>query len=192
LANAENKEDEKNITKYWANNKLDRLSADNQNSDSRNIFSSHPPFNFIIKYGTQEGSVTTQGRNQGTNSENNFDVLDRIMATDYNERLVQKNNSTAMNIVLQSVQLMNMGTTYSAGGQPLLENYQFFARDMYISEGGTIQMPADNEQTAETDSSGSQSTQSNRTSEAPTEELIAEYHEQFLKALNDLRALLPR
>lgn len=135
LSNVESLEDEKNIEKYWANSQLDRLSYDSSNEQAKNIFSAHPPFNFILKYGTQEGSVTTVGRNKGTNSEDNFDVLDRLMATDYNERLVQKTSSNKMDIVLQSVQLLSMATSYQVGGQPLVETYQFLARDMYISRG---------------------------------------------------------
>jgi hypothetical protein len=29
---------------------------------------------------------------------------------------------------------MSMATTYSAGGSPIVENYQFIARDFYYSE----------------------------------------------------------
>jgi hypothetical protein len=130
----QSREDEKNIEKYWAYSQLDRITSDD-NGDSRNIFSSHPPFNFIVKYGTQEGSLSSVARNKGTEYQDNFDTLDRIMATDYNDRLVQTNSSDLMNIILQSVQIASMGTTYAVGGQALVESYQFFARDMYISEG---------------------------------------------------------
>ena len=56
------------------------------------------------------------------------------MATDMNER---KTISNAMNgpmkVILQNVHLMSMTTSYSNGGQALVENYQFIARDMYMS-----------------------------------------------------------
>ena len=38
-----------------------------------------------------------------------------------------------MKIVLQNVQLVSMSTAYQSGGQPLVENYQFIARDFYFS-----------------------------------------------------------
>lgn len=177
----QSKEDEKNIEKYWANSQLDRLSSDD-NADNRNIFSAHPPFNFIVKYGTQEGSVTTIARNKGTDNQDNFDVLDRMMATDYNERLVQKSSSDFMNIILQSVQLTNMGTTYAVGGQPLVESYQFLARDMYISEGLKRTRLEDSESTATNESSAAATTDSTKTSAEPTETELAKTYEDFRKA----------
>lgn len=177
----QSREDEKNIEKYWANSQFDRLSSDD-NADNRNIFSAHPPFNFIVKYGTQEGSVTTIGRNKGTETPDNFDVLDRLMATDFNERLVQKNSSDFMNIVLQSVQLTNMGTTYSVGGQPLVENYQFLARDMYISEGLTRTKLSDSESVATNESSSASSTNSTSGKPEPTEQEMAETYDKFKRS----------
>jgi hypothetical protein len=174
-------EDEKNIEKYWANSQLDRLASD-VNADNRNIFSAHPPFNFVIKYGTQEGSVTTVARNKGTDNQDNFDVLDRLMATDYNERLVQKSSSDFMNIILQSVQLTNMGTTYSVGGQPLVESYQFLARDFYISEGLQRTNQSNSESTASNESASASSTSSNTAPAEPTEEEFALTYEKFRKA----------
>lgn len=129
-------EDEKNIRKYWNRSNLDRLSADSDGSDQRNIFSAHPPFNLIIKYGTQEGSVSTIARNKGTNSEDNFDTLDRLMATDFNERLVKPGKvAVEMDIVLQDVNLTSLGVSITPGGMAVVENYDFMARDMYISNG---------------------------------------------------------
>jgi hypothetical protein len=158
LSGAESDEDERNIIKYWHGGVLDRLSGDPGNSDMRNIFSAHPPFNFIVKYGTQEGSVTTIGTNKGTNNEDNFSVLDRMMATDYNERLVQKTASSSMDIVLQSVQLMSMTTNYAPGGQALIETYQFLARDMYVSDGGIRKPVQASPSTASSTSSGARAT----------------------------------
>jgi hypothetical protein len=166
-------EDEKNIEKYWANSQLDRLSSDGPTANQRNIFSAHPPFNFILKYGTQEGSVTTNGRDRGTQNDDNYDVLDRIMATDYNQRLVQKSMSDNMNIVIQSVQLVNMGTQVQVGGQPVMESYQFLARDFYISEGGLRKPVSSSESVASDESASAQSTDPTRSSSAPTEEDLA-------------------
>jgi hypothetical protein len=154
LSNSESVDDEKNIEKYWANSQLDRISYDGSNEEAKNIFSAHPPFNFIIKYGTQEGALTTVARNKGTGSEDNFDTLDRLMATDYNERLVKKGTGNKMDIVLQSVQILSMATSYQPGGQPLVETYQFLARDMYISQGTIKDKFQQTESVANDDSSG--------------------------------------
>jgi hypothetical protein len=134
--NEQSLDDEKNLQRYWNRSNLDRLTADNDKTDKRNIFSSHPPFNFIVKYGTQEGSVSTISRNLGTDSGDNFETLDRLMATDYNERLVKPSKvNTGMDIVLQDVHLTSMGTSIAPGGQVMVESYQFISRDMYISSG---------------------------------------------------------
>ena len=144
----ENVDDEKNIQKYWGENdlgrvsSLDRLSYDRPGADSRNIFSSHPPFNFIIKYGAQEGSLTTVARNRGTSSDQNYEMIDRLMSLDFNDRLSQT-SSKEMSIVLQSIHLTSMSTNYSPGGNPLVESYQFIGRDMYISEGTNKMYPTD-------------------------------------------------
>jgi hypothetical protein len=116
----ERKDDELNIEKYWLNSQLDRITTDPQanglidgSDPTHNIFSAHPPFNLVV--------------NRNLNS-------DRILATDMNERKTVTNAlSGPMKIVLQNVHLMSMTTAYSSGGQPLVENYQFIARDMYMS-----------------------------------------------------------
>jgi hypothetical protein len=175
LSRAETLDDEKNIKKYWANSQLDRLSSDNTSDDARNIFSSHPPFNFVIKYGTQEGSVTTMARNKGNDGEDNYEMLDRLMATDFNERLVQKTASDRMDIVLQSVQLLGMASGYSTGGEPLIESYQFIARDMYISSGASRKAPTSSETAATNEAAQVKGTSATQTSAAPTEERITYY-----------------
>ena len=40
----------------------------------------------------------------------------------------------SLEIVLQNVQLVSMSTSYQSGGQPLIENYQFIARDFYFAD----------------------------------------------------------
>jgi len=173
LSRAESLDDEKNIKKYWANSRLDRLSSDNSSDDARNIFSAHPPFNFVIKYGTQEGSVTTVTRNKGDDGDDNYDTLDRLMATDFNERLVQKTASDKMDIVLQSIQLLGMASGYSTGGQPLVETYQFIARDMYVSSGASRKAPTSSETTATNEAAQVKGTSATQTSAPPSEERIA-------------------
>jgi len=133
-------QDEKNIQKYWAYSQLDRISTDpfskNVIDSDKNIFSAHPPFNFIILYGVEEVSTTAKDYLKAEDKviESN---LDRMMISDTNERLIKpntNNQASPMKIVLQEVQLMSMTTAYASGGSPLVENYQFMARDYYFSE----------------------------------------------------------
>lgn len=165
----ENKEDEKNIQKYWAQSQLDRISSDN-NQDSRNIFSAHPPFNFVIKYGSQEGSLTTIARNEGTNSDQSYEMLDRLMSLDFNDRLVQSSMNNPMDIVLQSVHLNTMSAQYNPGGEPLIEIYSFIARDMYISDGAMKNPPRG--QVASNEERSSSPTDKRKVQPPPTEQQL--------------------
>ena len=138
----ESRTDEENIQKYWANSQLDRITTDPAISTSsadgqHNIFSAHPPFNFVIVYGVEESSLSPVGvtENASTASIEQRDNLDRIISTDINERKVKMaDNKTPMKIVLQNVHLMQMSTEYQSGGSPLIETYSFVARDFYMTE----------------------------------------------------------
>ena len=138
----ESRTDEENIQKYWANSQLDRITTDPAISTSsadgqHNIFSAHPPFNFVIVYGVEESSLSPVGvtENASTASVEQRDNLDRIISTDINERKVKMaDNKTPMKIVLQNVHLMQMSTEYQSGGSPLIETYSFVARDFYLTE----------------------------------------------------------
>ena len=138
----ESRTDEENIQKYWANSQLDRITVDPAISTSsvdgqHNIFSAHPPFNFVIVYGVEESSLSPVGvtENASTAAMEQRDNLDRIISTDINERKVKmSDNKTPMKIVLQNVHLMQMSTEYQSGGAPLIETYSFVARDFYLTE----------------------------------------------------------
>lgn len=101
-----------------------------------NIFSAHPPFNLVIFYGTEEVAITNNKvvTYDSANSVNRQLNSDRILATDYNERKTTNSISSPMKLVLQNINLMSMTTSYTSGGQPLVENYQFIARDMYFTD----------------------------------------------------------
>jgi len=138
--NIRNLEDEKNVKKYWAYSQLDRITNDpfskNIIDSQKNIFSAHPPFNFIIMHGAEEISLSPKDflKSEDKTISNN---LDRMIISDVNERLVRPGtdkNVSPMKTVIQEIQLMSMATNYSAGGAPLIENYQFIARDFYFSE----------------------------------------------------------
>ena len=139
----ESQADEVNINKYWTSTQLDRVTSDRSGTDSfadyenggHNIFSAHPPFNLVIFYGVEETGITSNSiltYKSGTEINQQLNS-DRILATDINERSSISASNSPMKIVLQNVQLVSMSTAYQSGGQPLVENYQFIARDFYFS-----------------------------------------------------------
>lgn len=141
----ESRKDEENIQKYWANSQLDRITTDpavatGSSNNAHNIFSAHPPFNFIIMYGVDDTSLSpiAGSSNKSTASIEQRDNLDRLISTDINERKIKLFGAQkAMKIVLQNVHLMQMSTEYQSGGAPLIETYSFVARDFYFTEAGT-------------------------------------------------------
>jgi len=131
--------DEENIERYWGYSQLDRVTTDPAalSASDRNIFSAHPPFNLIINYGVQDSSLTpiTVTKNDSSGTAQQMDNLDRIMATDINQRTVKFNSDgSPMKVVLQNVHLTGMSSAFAAGGVPLVETYSFLARDYYFTE----------------------------------------------------------
>lgn len=129
-------QDEINLEKYWSISQLDRITSDpaTDQIDTNNIFSAHPPFNFIILYGAEETALSSNNLLMGETKDLSDD-LDRINVSDVNQRNVRIDDiSRPMKIVIQQVNLVSMGTAYSPGGQPVLESYQFMARDYYFTE----------------------------------------------------------
>lgn len=127
-------EDDANIMQYWGYSNFDRISSDPYLSQvSRNIFSSHPPFNFIVLYGTEEVALSPlSGVARDDLVINNN--LDRYLYSDVNQRsLKPSGQQKPMKIVIQEVNLISMTTAYAPGGQAVIENYQFLARDQYLS-----------------------------------------------------------
>lgn len=129
-------EDERNINKYWVYSQLDRITSDPavKEFSNKNIFSAHPPFNFVILYGAEETALTPFKSSKSADYSVS-DNLDRMILSDINERSIRVDNiSSPMKIILQEVHLMNMSTAYTPGGQPVAEAYQFIARDYYFTE----------------------------------------------------------
>jgi len=132
-------QDEQNIERYWGYSQLDRVTTDpvSSSANGHNIFSAHPPFNLIIHYGIQDSSLTpmTVTKNTGSASYQQADNLDRMLATDINERTVKINDQTSpMKIVIQNVHLTGLSAGIASGGEPLIENYSFIARDYYFTD----------------------------------------------------------
>jgi len=128
--------DEENIQKYWSYSQLDRITNDMYSDaiDSKNIFSAHPPFNFVIVYGAEQTALSPRDilNSQDLAVEN---TIDRVVAADVNERNVKVDSLTnPMKVVIQQVNLTSATNSYSVGGNALVETYQFMARDFYFSD----------------------------------------------------------
>lgn len=121
--------DDANIEKYWGQN-LDPALA----STGKQIFSTHPPFTFVIVYGVQ--SMSLDGTNNGVSGVGAaFDVFqnDNPLYQDTNERLVDSDPIDQANrYILDDVELINMTTGYDSTGKLVVEDYQFIARDYLI------------------------------------------------------------
>lgn len=129
-----NQQDEINLEKYWAISQLDRITSDFGREGDPNIFSAHAPFNFVIIYGAEEAALSPIGIMRDGDYSTEFDNLDRMIISDVNQRTIKPDNTTApMKTVIQQVNLLNMSTGYTPGGQPVVESYQFLARDHYFS-----------------------------------------------------------
>lgn len=131
--------DEQNIERYWGVSQLDRITTDPtaSSANGHNIFSAHPPFNLVIHYGIQDSSLTpvTITKNDTSGTYQQMDNLDRLLATDTNQRTIKLNDQTSpMKIIIQDVHLTSLNSMIPTGGSPLVETYSFIARDYYFSE----------------------------------------------------------
>jgi hypothetical protein len=126
--------DDANIQKYWSNN-LDPALA----STGKQIFSTHPPFTFVIVYGVQSVSVdaTNAPLSIASGAFEQYE-FDNPLYQDTNERLVDSDPvSQANRIIIDDVELVNMSTEYHSTGQLIVEDYQFIARDTIIPARGS-------------------------------------------------------
>lgn len=117
--------DESLIETYWARN----FNDDTIGQQQRNIFSSHPPFNFAIVYGFQSATLY----NTSTSSSDLYNSYkeNTPLMTDTNERLIEVGPEGNMQYIIEEVELTGMQTEYNVDGQVCSEVYSFFARDMY-------------------------------------------------------------
>jgi len=121
--------DEENIEKYWTRN-LDASAM--QTNTTQHIWSSHPPFNFVIIYGTQDISAEAYQKNQSYIEASSLYKDSPHLYMDINERLVSA-KAEPLRYVLENVELTSMQVEYTPDGQPIGETYSFLARDMYVA-----------------------------------------------------------
>lgn len=138
-------EDERNITKFWRRNFDYNLDLDQQH-----LFSVHPPFHLIIKYGIQStslseysGAIPYMPSSRGSQSriaelEKDFRyAANGYMLTDVNERLVRDSSEITTKIALENVEIMSKSISYGVDGEPIMETYTFLARDERIINDNT-------------------------------------------------------
>lgn len=124
--------DEKHIEQYWTRN----INADIAYSNNKSLFNSHPPFNLIIMYGLQSVSLASNRGEQYAEVLGSYQN-DTPLFTDTNERLVATETDNSMRIVLYGCELTKMSTEYAPDGSPIIEQYQFFAKDIATPRSGS-------------------------------------------------------
>lgn len=138
-------EDERNITKFWRRNFDYNLDLDQQH-----LFSVHPPFHLIIKYGIQSTSLSEYSgaipyMPSSRSSQSRIAELEKdfryaangYMLTDVNERLVRDSSEITTKIALENVEIMSKSISYGVDGEPIMETYTFLARDERIINDNT-------------------------------------------------------
>ncbi len=119
-------DDEANIKAYWS-----KHYDSNLDSGQQHLFSIHPPFNIIVKYGLQETSLAATNSNERASEFRLKYGSKPPMAMDTNERLVTNPiPEEDKQVLIENIELVNMTTQIDNEGSPLLETYSFLARDV--------------------------------------------------------------
>jgi hypothetical protein len=121
-----------NVDRYWSKTRDSVLGGGDQH-----LFSIHPPFNFLIKYGIQDIGMYSQLPNQDRVNEVRYDFANNgPMWTDTNERLYDTKKGAGIpnggKILLENIELTSKSIEYDPSGDPILETYSFLARDERI------------------------------------------------------------
>jgi hypothetical protein len=121
--------DSDNIDRYWT---INREKSKSGFLDGKHIFSSHPPFSFVILHGLQSASIQDNAM-QHNRGKYESAVTDTALYTDVNERLTETTQAGTDRIVIDSIELNSCQYEYTPSGQPLSETYTFFAKDFYVT-----------------------------------------------------------
>lgn len=121
------KEDLANIQRYWSINTDNALLP----SGTKHLFSGHPPFNMYILVGFQPDSNAIIGSELDCEDVSNMYPVDKFIALDINERLMQTDPEGTNRRIIQNVELVKFDTMISSEGDVLAETYSFFARDEF-------------------------------------------------------------
>lgn len=112
-------EDDELLDRYWG------ITRDEKAPGTKHVFLSHPPFDIIISYGQESYKPGEY-----------FDALEQHAGDEViygiNERFVNPDETYVRpRIFIENVNLTNLGMQIEPTGQPLMEAYTFFARDIY-------------------------------------------------------------
>lgn len=130
--------DEKNIERFWKRN-FDNSPARNR----QQLFSVHPPFNFLLTYGIQETSVASLAYNTRSEYLRKMYSDSNAMMSDINERIVEVDQDrNRMRLLIENVELVSRQTEINAEGDPIIETYTFMARDLVEAPDYNPQPPA--------------------------------------------------
>lgn len=119
------REDDANILKYW-NQSLDPAAR----AQGVTEWKSHPPFSLIVEYGIQNTSVEMK------NASNRYADIesDNALTFNQNQRLVENGNPNASKrINIDAIELMGVTRSYVPNGSPIMEQYEFIARDIVLA-----------------------------------------------------------
>ena len=140
-----------NIERYWRRNFDSNIDA-----SERHLFSIHPPFNFLIKYGIQDIGLVEKVStyNQRANEVREDFKSNGAMWADTNERLYDTSTGRGVpnggKILLGNIELTSKTIEYDPSGDPILETYTFLARDERINpDPGTVNVSTTLPQTGE-------------------------------------------
>lgn len=115
--------DEANIEKYWTR------AVDPTTLGTRNLWSSHPPFNFICVYGMESTNIIHNPEGRKAELAALYEKNGALMI-DYNERLVEANVTGTGRLCIENVELTSMQCEYTPDGQVVSEVYSFVAHDI--------------------------------------------------------------
>lgn len=124
-------EDDKQIEQYWGRNLFDPGVTAQQ---GRHIFSVHPPFSLVVQYGLQPMSVP---KDTSTSEYEQWYVdyyqsREGDMMTDLNHRLVDSDPTYENRLIVDNIELKSCMRQFAGDGSPMIEVYQFFARDVIV------------------------------------------------------------
>lgn len=120
-------QDQELMSTYWTKN----IDGSTVLSSNKHIWSSHPPFNFVIVYGMQSASIANNAVAHASTYYSQYQDGSALM-TDMNERLVESDMGARNRFVIENVELTSMQSEYTPDGAILGETYTFMARDVYI------------------------------------------------------------
>ena len=122
--------DELNMQTYWG-----RHIEPGKNAN-RNIFSIHPPFDFLVVYGIND-TIFAMPPNPGKNAEYIIDKYNTGFGTLSNDQqgnhyiIEADQEDNSMRRIIDSVEIIDMQVEYNTSGQVCSEVYTFMARDAY-------------------------------------------------------------